>query len=143
MRPRDLRPRAARVQLEVALPVPDGLVAAARARERAGEVEVGVGVVGRDVERAPIAADRLLDVAGVFVQRAEIVGGLRAVLHLAERPVVGRARLVIASHAVQQQAEIVPGGRVRRVDGDRKSTRLNSSHGYISYAVFCLKKKNT
>src|SRR2546422_2533784 len=28
--------------------------------------------------------------------------------------------------------------RLRR---DRKSTRLNSSHGYISYAVFCLKKK--
>src|SRR2546429_6994349 len=28
-------------------------------------------------------------------------------------------------------------------DIDRKSTRLNSSHGYISYAVFCLKKKNT
>src|SRR5687768_18011112 len=27
------------------------------------------------------------------------------------------------------------------VGGDRKSTRLNSSHGYISYAVFCLKKK--
>src|SRR5256884_9788467 len=26
-------------------------------------------------------------------------------------------------------------------EGDRKSTRLNSSHGYISYAVFCLKKK--
>src|SRR2546422_2282175 len=30
-------------------------------------------------------------------------------------------------------------GRSRRAD--RKSTRLNSSHGYISYAVFCLKKK--
>src|SRR2546429_4716147 len=31
----------------------------------------------------------------------------------------------------------------KRADGylDRKSTRLNSSHGYISYAVFCLKKK--
>src|SRR3974390_3724541 len=28
-------------------------------------------------------------------------------------------------------------------DVDRKSTRLNSSHLYISYAVFCLKKKNT
>src|SRR2546430_10248500 len=27
-------------------------------------------------------------------------------------------------------------------DGDRKSTRLNSSHSQISYAVFCLKKKN-
>src|SRR2546429_5926630 len=31
-------------------------------------------------------------------------------------------------------------GLERRL-GDRKSTRLNSSHGYISYAVFCLKKK--
>src|SRR2546422_7174186 len=29
-----------------------------------------------------------------------------------------------------------------RLNRDRKSTRLNSSHGYISYAVFCLKKKN-
>src|SRR5205809_4099837 len=39
------------------------------------------------------------------------------------------------------------GGAARRGSGrlgaalDRKSTRLNSSHGYISYAVFCLKKK--
>src|SRR2546430_7442183 len=30
----------------------------------------------------------------------------------------------------------------RRAEGDRKSTRLNSSHSQISYAVFCLKKKN-
>src|SRR2546429_2485666 len=30
----------------------------------------------------------------------------------------------------------------KEVAEDRKSTRLNSSHGYISYAVFCLKKKN-
>src|SRR3989449_11657122 len=32
-------------------------------------------------------------------------------------------------------------GPHRRLLRDRKSTRLNSSHGYISYAVFCLKKK--
>src|SRR2546429_3613026 len=31
--------------------------------------------------------------------------------------------------------------RAAVADADRKSTRLNSSHGYISYAVFCLKKK--
>src|SRR2546422_7339077 len=38
----------------------------------------------------------------------------------------------------------VVAGESRQVhagNGDRKSTRLNSSHGYISYAVFCLKKK--
>src|SRR2546422_7157427 len=33
----------------------------------------------------------------------------------------------------------LPAGRT--ASADRKSTRLNSSHGYISYAVFCLKKK--
>src|SRR2546422_4943348 len=33
-------------------------------------------------------------------------------------------------------------GRLQQLCQDRKSTRLNSSHGYISYAVFCLKKKN-
>src|SRR2546429_779326 len=32
---------------------------------------------------------------------------------------------------------VLKGGAIK----DRKSTRLNSSHGYISYAVFCLKKK--
>src|SRR2546422_7213986 len=37
-----------------------------------------------------------------------------------------------------EQRARLPGGLV---PGDRKSTRLNSSHGYISYAVFCLKKK--
>src|SRR2546422_10429917 len=33
------------------------------------------------------------------------------------------------------------GAALRDATRDRKSTRLNSSHGYISYAVFCLKKK--
>src|SRR5205809_2192020 len=40
---------------------------------------------------------------------------------------------------------VVAGGSFETTDWkiiqDRKSTRLNSSHGYISYAVFCLKKK--
>src|SRR3712207_7830025 len=34
------------------------------------------------------------------------------------------------------------GGELLRTSRDRKSTRLNSSHANISYAVFCLKKKN-
>src|SRR2546422_2091340 len=47
-------------------------------------------------------------------------------------------------HSVRRQdvfADEVDAGRPVPVEGDRKSTRLNSSHGYISYAVFCLKKK--
>src|SRR3712207_8292993 len=37
---------------------------------------------------------------------------------------------------------LLVGGEVVGAVGDRKSTRLNSSHANISYAVFCLKKKN-
>src|SRR2546429_6051863 len=40
-------------------------------------------------------------------------------------------------------AGAVPRIRRKQALEDRKSTRLNSSHGYISYAVFCLKKKKT
>src|SRR5207249_10577413 len=43
------------------------------------------------------------------------------------------------AHVLQRVQRRHPGGRA---DGDRKSTRLNSSHVSISYAVFCLKKKN-
>src|SRR3989449_11359315 len=65
-------------------------------------------------------------------------GGFRVLLgafqvHILERQLIG--------HVVPHRR------RWRQLDGlvkllDRKSTRLNSSHGYISYAVFCLKKKN-
>src|SRR5690606_41497616 len=45
-----------------------------------------------------------------------------------------RARLELAVHVDRH--------RLERLERDRKSTRLNSSHVKISYAVFCLKKKN-
>src|SRR2546426_6217640 len=56
-----------------------------------------------------------------------------------------RDRLLLL-HRRQLLAQSVLGGGVRRPHppargGDRKSTRLNSSHLVISYAVFCLKKK--
>src|SRR5690349_24025994 len=43
---------------------------------------------------------------------------------------------IVASHGVRSTDEAIA-----FVNGDRKSTRLNSSHVEISYAVFCLKKK--
>src|SRR3712207_8332592 len=41
-----------------------------------------------------------------------------------------------------RSARTLPCSLLFRTSGDRKSTRLNSSHANISYAVFCLKKKN-
>src|SRR2546422_4462824 len=76
-------------------------------------------VLGTDLEEEPdgVARDRDLEVAVLLVParvRAE-----------RDPRVVGR---------VHGAARVLG-------DVDRKSTRLNSSHGYISYAVFCLKKK--
>src|SRR2546421_2990749 len=67
-----------------------------------------------------------------------------------------RSRVPAAQHFAQQGAgvgvmDLGPGGHrevqilpglAGHVLADRKSTRLNSSHDQISYAVFCLKKKN-
>src|SRR5206468_11534435 len=52
-----------------------------------------------------------------------------------------RKRLVDVTDKIRSpQRQIVVGDR--EASSDRKSTRLNSSHDQISYAVFCLKKKN-
>src|SRR2546427_2356288 len=66
---------------------------------------------------------RLLELAGVHAQVA--VGRLEE-----------RLQLVEGQRVVHRQ-------RAHDAEPDRKSTRLNSSHSQISYAVFCLKKKKT
>src|SRR5207245_3064591 len=64
----------------------------------------------------------------------------------AVRPARGRGDAAVLHREVRAPGQPQPsvrmggGGRGRR---DRKSTRLNSSHGSISYAVFCLKKQNS
>src|SRR2546426_2853845 len=71
----------------------------------------------------------------------ERVVGLRVLGHEGEVRVLGTAdqlELAIA-HLVGQPRQVPPPESIREVD--RKSTRLNSSHLVISYAVFCLKKK--
>src|SRR2546429_4296763 len=61
-----------------------------------------------------------------------------AVLEGVVRAVAAVAHVDADAHRQDGQLEREQRQRVPR---DRKSTRLNSSHGYISYAVFCLKKK--
>src|SRR3712207_8257390 len=53
-----------------------------------------------------------------------------------------------ATGHIREQVDMIDvlmrkGNAYRAADGDRKSTRLNSSHANISYAVFCLKKKKS
>src|SRR2546429_575822 len=70
---------------------------------------------------------RLIPILELIERRHNCIG-LLAGLHEVDEGIEARSlRLVGFCDALREQ--------------DRKSTRLNSSHGYISYAVFCLKKK--
>src|SRR2546429_2410066 len=65
-----------------------------------------------------------------------VVGGIRQVLDEQVGRLSALERAVLHWLAVEREP-------VSQCSTDRKSTRLNSSHGYISYAVFCLKKKKS
>src|SRR2546422_8234838 len=56
-------------------------------------------------------------------------------------PAGGRTSIAWAVQNELPVPLVAPNRMRSRPEADRKSTRLNSSHGYISYAVFCLKKK--
>src|SRR2546422_8366556 len=61
-------------------------------------------------------------------------------LRLRREPLGTRVELFGKTTSLKGNMGVVQGKLTFPVK-DRKSTRLNSSHGYISYAVFCLKKK--
>src|SRR2546426_2570451 len=93
-----------------------------------------------------------LSVAAPFVWRCPSNLAITPFSHPAHRtghadrphPALGQD---LTPSSTTRRAQAGPGARARstrigaRVDRDRKSTRLNSSHLVISYAVFCLKKK--
>src|SRR5256884_3806707 len=77
---------------------------------------------------------------------AHVAQPLAEALETGERPrrdfLIDAAVLGYPGREPHHLAQPIDDGQLAvRVTGDRKSTRLNSSHGYISYAVFCLKKK--
>src|SRR3712207_8764367 len=78
--------------------------------------------------------------------RSEITGEVLQTLSPREERVI-RMRFGLGpagqEHTLEEIGEEfnVTRERIRQIEGDRKSTRLNSSHANISYAVFCLKKK--
>src|SRR2546422_5414645 len=78
----------------------------------------------------------VVGVVGVVVVEDDVVVGGRVVVVVVEDDVVVGGRVVV----VVVEDDVVLHHHDHQ---DRKSTRLNSSHGYSSYAVFCLKKKTT
>src|SRR3989475_3993716 len=65
----------------------------------------------------------------------------RAGARAGDQPVARGRRAAPRPRAVDRESEALRGEGGRDRFRDRKSTRLNSSHSQISYAVFCLKKK--
>ena len=83
-----------------------------------------------------------------YLEEGENTVGYRAdIRHLAPTPigqkVTFRAKLIESEgRRFVFQVEAHNEARVKKKRRDRKSTRLSSSHGYISYAVFCLDRKS-
>src|SRR5690606_40374617 len=87
----------------------------------------------RSSDLAVPAAPALGALAAVFSTPAQLA-------HLAVLGVVCSAFAYLAMNACQPKVTAAEAGMIYCID--RKSTRLNSSHVKISYAVFCLKKKS-
>src|SRR3989449_5863600 len=104
------------IELERAAIVPDRLVEAPRLGEGDRHVLENAGIGGMVAQRQPIRGQRGLVIALAF-ERERLVQIIEAL-----------GFELIDARAAEEAA---------RASIDRKSTRLNSSHGYISYAVFC------
>src|SRR3712207_8535146 len=72
-----------------------------------------------------------------YVVSSKVFWGWRGKANKPNQYGLSRKHVIEACHEALQRLQ------VDYLDLDRKSTRLNSSHANISYAVFCLKKKNT
>src|SRR5687768_7591124 len=94
---------------------------------------LGIDGAERAEKRAIRQQDRHRNIALQSVSRRRVMAAIRGVL----RDIVDHHRLTVLPDLVADRGLDLQ--FVTRLD--RKSTRLNSSHGYISYAVFCLKKK--
>src|SRR3712207_7864254 len=85
----------------------------------------------------------LHDALPIWVAAPQPPRGQRVGGHQRELPALAEGRLPRAPGGLQEGDRLVARARARARRRDRKSTRLNSSHANISYAVFCLKKKTS
>src|SRR2546422_3844214 len=116
---------------------------------RSGEVAEGLALIDQALERARRReewwyAPELLRKRGEGSLLADAAVSVTAAEHFREALAMARGQDALAWEL--RIATSLAGlwhrqRRSREARTDRKSTRLNSSHGYISYAVFCLKKK--
>src|SRR5690606_2476773 len=128
------------------------------AEDRLPSVDVGCVDDDLTIEAARAEQGRVEDVGTVRRRHHDHPGVALEAVELDQELVQGLLPLVVA--ATEAGATVTPDGvdlvdedngrcallglleEVTDTGGDRKSTRLNSSHVKISYAVFCLKKKN-
>src|SRR2546422_4711462 len=100
-------------------------------------VRLGVRVIGSLGISGPVLSRQTLEALGtliaIAIERARAVEQLSKTEASREGERLKSALLDSITHDFRTP--------LTSIKADRKSTRLNSSHGYISYAVFCLKKK--
>src|SRR3712207_7709538 len=114
-------------------------------KNREGAEETARLLRGRGSEAVLVQADvtRPEDIARMFAEARERLGALDIFVANARPDVQEFYRPVFDLAPEHWRAAIDSQATALLLCADRKSTRLNSSHANISYAVFCLKKKTT
>src|SRR5215472_10644442 len=133
--PRGASAGAAEVELEITAPVQGSGLPFPSLAEHAGQVEVGVGVVRLHLEGAAVPADGSVKIVQVFVEGAEVEGGLAAGVIRVESRAIAGLRPLVAAHAVLEQAQVVPGRRVGGIDGDHAFVGLHRRLPALGLAV--------
>src|SRR5207249_11847335 len=100
-----------------------------------------VAILYIDPQKSYIYTLSLHDALPIYDRARRLELGLRTGRHRRRINVAPRPEVTAGGNCVRASSERSPSPAVTSGLGDRKSTRLNSSHVSISYAVFCLKKK--
>src|SRR3712207_5445311 len=127
------------------MPIEDVFSISGRGTVVTGRVERGIVKVGEEVEIVGLRATTKTTVTGVEMFRKLLDQGqagdnVGVLLRGTKREDVERGQVLCKPGSIRPHTRFRAEAYILTKEEDRKSTRLNSSHANISYAVFCLKK---
>src|ERR1041385_4764853 len=113
----------------------------------ANQIDLAIDALGKAADLDPNALEVHMILGNLYREKGQVGKAITVHQALLQRPRLGRlehAYVLLCLGLDYKRGGFVDRAleafnEVLRLDPDRKSTRLNSSHGYISYAVFCLK----
>ena len=136
------------VDKDFLMPIEDVFSITGRGTVATGRIETGIANTGDPVEIIGMGAEKLTStITGIemfrqILDRGEAGDNAGILLRGIEKTQISRGMVICKPGSVTPHAKFKAEVYILKKEERSESTRLNSSHTVISYAVFCLKKKN-